>query len=466
MQSLSEKAGSAQPPARHPLARSRSESTAAAESSGCTAAVRRPIPPFTAEHEDLRVAVRRFVETELYPHAGEWEEARWFPNDVFGRLAELGYIGLKFPAEYGGGGDPVADAVFAEELARCGSGGLAAGIGAHSGIALPPIWKFGTEAQKQRYLVPGLRGELIGALAITEPDAGSDVAGIKTTARKVDGGYVVNGSKMFITGGCRADAIVTAVVTERERGMGGQPDDSRGAQSGEAGTVDEGRGRRARARHEGISFLIIDRGPGVKSSAIEKMGWHASDTALITFDDVFVPEENLLGAENQGFYLIMANFQWERLLMALGAVGGMQVAFEKTLKYAAEQLDGSGAAVDFERELASGCLAGGWPEGYHQAIRHKLAEIALRIEAGRDVTYSALRRYVAGEDAVREVTIAKLATQRTCFEVIDDCLQIHGGAGYMVECGLERAARDARLGPIGGGTDEIMREILGRSLGL
>ena len=158
------------------------------------------------------------------------------------------------------------------------------------------------------------------------------------------------------------------------------------------------------------------------------MGWHASDTALITFDDVFVPEENLLGAENQGFYLIMANFQWERLLMALGAVGGMQVAFEKTLKYAAEQLDDSGGAVDSECERASGRRAGGWPEGSHQAIRHKLAEVALRIEAGRDVTYAALRRYVAGEDAVREVTIAKLATQRTCFEVIDDCLQIHGGS--------------------------------------
>ena len=382
------------------------------------APARRPIPPFTAEHEEFRTAVRRFVETELYPHANEWEEARWFPSEIFGRLAELGYIGLKFPAEYGGDGDPVADAVFVEELARCGSGGVAAGLGAHSGIALPPIWKFGTEAQKQRYLVPGIRGELIGALAITEPDAGSDVAGIRTAARKVDGGYLVNGSKMFITGGVRADVIVTAVKTTGEGG------------------------------HHGISFLLIERGEGVESSAIEKMGWHASDTALINFDDVFVPEENLLGEENSGFYLIMANFQWERLLMALGAVGAMQVVFEKTLKFAAER-------KTFGRAI-----------GKHQVIRHKLAEIALRIEAGRDVTYAALRRYVAGEDAVREVTIAKLATQRAAFEVMDDCLQIHGGAGYMVEYEVERAARDARLGPIGGGTDEIMKEILGRSLGL
>jgi acyl-CoA dehydrogenase len=358
------------------------------------------------------------VITELRPHAREWEEARWFPNDVFARLAELGYIGLKFDPAYGGDGDVVADAVFVEELSHCGSGGLAAGIGAHSGIALPPIARFGTEEQKQRWLVPGIRGDKIAALGITEPDAGSDVASIRTFARRTDGGYVVNGSKTFITGGVRADIIVTAVKTTEEGG------------------------------HHGISFLVIERGEGVESTALEKLGWHASDTALITFDDVFVPEENLLGKANEGFYLIMANFQWERLLMALGAVGAMQVAFDKTLKYAQE------------RE------AFGRPIGKHQAIRHKLAEIAVTVEAGRDVTYSALRRHVAGEDAVREVTIAKLATQRAAFEVMDICLQIHGGNGYMAEYDIERAARDARLGPIGGGTDEIMKEILGRSLGL
>lgn len=390
-----------------------------AEKAGAgTSAARRAIPPFTAEHEEFRQAVRRFVQNELRPHADEWEQARWFPNEVFGWLAAQGYIGLKFPTEYGGDGDVIGDAVFCEELAWCGSGGLAAGIGAHGGIALPPIWKFGTEAQKQRYLVPGIRGEKIAALAITEPDTGSDVASIRTLATKVDGGYVVNGAKMFITGGCRADVIVTAVKTSTEGG------------------------------HHGLSFLIIERGEGVESTALHKMGWHASDTAQITFDDVFVPDENLLGEENAGFYLIMANFQWERLLMALGAVGGMQVAFEKTLKYALDR-EAFGKAI-----------------GHHQAIRHKLAEIAVTIEAGRDVTYSALRRYVAGEDAVREVTIAKLATQRAAFDVMDECLQIHGGNGYMVEYEIERAARDARLGPIGGGTDEIMKEVLGRSLGL
>jgi len=382
------------------------------------AVARRPIPPFTEEHEQFRAVIRRFVAAELAPRAAEWEQARSFPDDVFRRLAELGYLGLKFPTQYGGDDDVVADAVFAEELSRCGSGGLAAGIGAHTGIALPPIAKFGTEQQKQRYLVPGIRGERIAALAITEPDAGSDVASIRTHARKVDGGWLVNGAKTFITGGVRAHALVTAVRTAPEGG------------------------------HHGLSLMIVDRGPGVSSTPLEKLGWHASDTAQISFDDVFVPEQNLLGTENQGFYLIMANFQWERLLMALGAVGAMEAIFEQTREYALQR------------------RAFGKPIASHQVIRHKLAEIAITIEAGRDVTYAALRRHVSGEDAVREVTIAKLATQRAAFEVSDTCLQIHGGAGYMKEYGIERAVRDARLGPIGGGTDEIMKEILGRSLGL
>ena len=379
----------------------------------------RPVPPFTPAHERLRGEIREFVESRLRPHAEEWEQAGWFPNEVFGWLAQAGYLGLKFPREYGGADDSVAAAVLVEELARCGSGGLAAGLGAHAGIALPPILTFGTEEQKRRYLIPGLRGELIAALAITEPGAGSDVASIRTHARSVDGGYIVNGAKTFITGGVRADALVTAVRTKAEGG------------------------------HHGLSFLIIDRGPGISSSPLRKLGWHASDTAEIAFDDVFVPEENLLGSEHGGFYLIMANFQWERLLMALGAVGAMQVCFEWTLRHA--------------REAAAVARSTGGGNGSRQAIRHQLAEIAVEIEAGRDVTYAALRRYAAGEQAVREVTIAKLRTQRAAFDVIDACVQIHGLAAPPE---LERALRDARLGPIGGGTDEIMKEILGRSLGL
>jgi acyl-CoA dehydrogenase len=385
-----------------------------------TAAARRPIPPFTQEHEDFREVLRRFVATELYPHVDEWEDARWFPNDVFTQMASLGYLGLKFPREYGGDEDLIADAVLTEELGRCGSGGLAAGIGAHIGIALPPIAKFGTEAQKREYLVPGIKGELIAALAITEPDAGSDVAGIRCRAQRVDGGYLVNGSKVFITGGVRAQTLVTAVKTTEDGG------------------------------HHGISFLIIDKrqSSGIEASPLEKMGWHASDTALITFDDVFVPEQNLLGEENGGFYLIMANFQGERLMLALGALGAMQWCFERTLAYAKER------------------RAFGRPIGNFQVIRHKFAEMATRIEANRAIAYSALRKYVAGEDAVRDVTIAKLESQRAALEIADECLQIHGGNGYMQEYEIERAVRDARLGPIGGGTDEIMKEILGRSFGL
>jgi acyl-CoA dehydrogenase len=382
---------------------------------------RRPIPPFTEEHEEFRETTRRFVETELRPKTRQWEEDEWFPNEVFLRLAELGYLGLKYPEEYGGqGGDYLHDAVFKEELARCGSGGLSAGIGAQTGLATPPIFRFGTEDQKQRFLVPAIKGERIGALGITEPDTGSDVAGIKTHARKVDGGYVVNGAKTFITNGVRADFVVTAVKTTPDGG------------------------------HQGLSFFLIEKGMEgfTVSRKLEKMGWHASDTGELSFQDVFVPDENLLGEENQGFYLIMANFQWERLLMSLGAVGGMQAVLERTIQYA------------LERE------AFGRPIAKHQVIRHKLAEMALKVETGRAITYHALRLFYEGHDAVREVTMAKLKTQRDAFEVADEAVQIHGGAGYMKEYDVERAARDTRLGSIGGGTDEIMKEILGKGLGL
>jgi acyl-CoA dehydrogenase len=385
------------------------------------AATRKPLPPFTDEHEQLRESVRRFIVAELRPHCQEWEDARWFPNEVFGRMAELGFLGLKYPERYGGqGGDYLHDAVLTEELPRAGSGGLSAGIGAHIGIATPPVWKFGTEDQKQRFLAPAIRGEKIAALGITEPDAGSDVAGIRTMARRVDGGYVVNGSKTFITNGVRADFLVTAVKTTQEGG------------------------------HHGISFLILEKDmEGYSVSAkLEKMGWHASDTGELAFQDVFVPEENLLGEENKGFYLIMANFQWERLLMALGSVGSMQAMLERTIAYAQER------------------SAFGRPISKHQVIRHKIAEMALKYETGRALTYNALRLFHEGHDAVKEVTMAKLATQRAAFEVADEALQIHGGAGYMKEYEIERAVRDTRLGPIGGGTDEIMKEILGKLLGL
>ena len=288
---------------------------------------RRPLPPFTDAHEPLREEVRRFVANELRPHARAWEDARWFPSAVFSRMAEQGLLGLKYPRELGGrGGDHLDDAVLTEELSRCGSGGLAAGIGAHIGIATPPIWNVGTDDQKQRFLAPAIRGERIAALGITEPGAGSDVAGLRTFARRVDGGYLVNGSKTFITNGVRADFVVTAVKTTEEGG------------------------------HQGLSFLIIEREfEGFEvSRKLEKLGWHASDTAELAFSEVFVPEENLLGQENEGFYLIMANFGWERLIMALGAVASMAAVLERVA------------------ESARG----------NSRYRHQVAEMAVKLEGG------------------------------------------------------------------------------------
>jgi acyl-CoA dehydrogenase len=373
------------------------------------AASGRPLPPFTDEHADLRDSIRRFVTTELRPHAEQWEDDRWFPNEVFTKMAAHGFLGLKYPERYGGeGGDHLHDAVLIEELSRSGSGGLAAGIGAHVNIGTPPIFKFGTEEQKQRFLV------------ITEPGTGSDVASIRTTAKRVDGGWLVNGAKTFITGGVRADVVVTAVRTDEEGG------------------------------HGGLSFLLIEKGMDgfTVSKKLEKLGWHASDTAELAFQDVFVPEENLLGEVDKGFYLIMANFQWERIAMALGAVAAMQRLLEQSVSYALER------------------SAFGRPIGRFQAIRHKVAGMAVKLESSRALTYHALRLFHEGHDAIREVSMAKLISQRAACEVADDAIQIHGGAGYMKEYEVERAARDLRLGPIGGGTDEIMKEIIGRQMGL
>ncbi len=379
-------------------------------------------PPFEPEHEELRATIRRWVESEIVPFQAEWEERREFPRELFNRAAELGFLGLKYPERLGGqGGDQLHDAVWAEEIAAGGiSGGVGAGLGAHTGIATPPVWAFGTDDQHERFLRPAIAGERIAALGITEPGAGSDVASIRSRAERVDGGWLVNGSKTFITNGVRADFLVCAVRTTPEGG------------------------------HGGISFLILERemeGYEV-SRKLEKMGWHASDTGELAFTDVFVPDENLLGEENQGFKLIMANFQWERLLMSLGAVGAMDWCLRRTISYATER-------QAFGRSI-----------GKFQAIRHRVAAMATKLEVGRAMSYSALRLLVDGQDALAEVTKAKLFTQRAAVEVADDAVQVHGGYGYMREYEVERALRDARLGPIGGGTDEIMKEILGRGLGL
>jgi acyl-CoA dehydrogenase len=384
--------------------------------------VRATLPPFSEEHEELRQTVARFVTKEIAPHVDEWEAAREFPRELFTHCAELGFLGLKFPEELGGqGGTHLHDAVWVEELARSGgSGGVAAGLNAHTSIAMPPIFKFGTEEQKQRWLPAGIAGEKIGALGITEPGAGSDVASLATTAVRHGDTYVVNGAKTFITNGVRADFLVCACKTSETGG------------------------------HGGISFLVLEREmPGYEvSRKLEKMGWHSSDTGEIAFNDVEVPAENLLGEENGGFKLIMANFAWERLLMAIGAVGAMQKLIDISVAYAQD------------RE------AFGRPIGKFQAIRHQVAEMATRAEASRAITYNALRLFHEGHNPIQEVSMAKLLTQRDLLDIADTALQIHGGYGYMREYGIERAVRDARLGPIGGGTDEIMKEIIGKTMGL
>ncbi len=380
------------------------------------------LPPFGDEHEELRETIQRFVVREIAPNVDAWEAAREFPRELYSRCAELGFLGLKFPERYGGqGGTHLHDAVWVEELARSGgSGGVAAGLNAHASIAMPPIFNFGSEEQKQRWLVPGIAGEKIGALGITEPGAGSDVAGITTTAVRDGDRYVVNGAKTFITNGVRADFLVCACKTTQEGG------------------------------HGGISFLVLEREmPGYEvTQKLEKMGWHSSDTGEISFGDVKVPAENLLGEENGGFKLIMFNFAWERLLMAIGAVGAMQRLIDVSVAYAKE------------RE------AFGRPIGRFQAIRHQVAEMATKAEASRALTYNALRRFHEGLDCIQDVSMAKLVTQRAVLEIADQALQIHGGYGYMREYGIERAVRDARLGPIGGGTDEVMKEIIGKTMGL
>jgi acyl-CoA dehydrogenase len=381
-----------------------------------------PNPPFTEQQEDLRESVARFVSAEIAPHVDEWEKAREFPRELYLRCGELGFLGLKFPEEYGGqGGSYLDDAVWVEELSRHGaSGGVAAGLNAHSSIAMPPVFEFGDEWQRQRWVVPGIRGEKIGALGITEPGAGSDVAAIRTRAVPVDGGYLVNGSKTFITNGVRADFLVCACRTTEEGG------------------------------HGGISFLVLESEmPGYSvTGKLEKMGWHSSDTGEITFEDVEVPATHLLGGENEGFQLIMANFAWERLLMAIGAVGAMDNLISRAIEYAGER-------QAFGRPIAS-----------FQSTRHKIATMATEAAAARTLTYDTLRRLVEGEEVTREVSMAKLVTQRTLVDIADETVQIFGGWGYMREYGVERALRDARLGPIGGGTDEIMKEIIAKTMGL
>jgi alkylation response protein AidB-like acyl-CoA dehydrogenase len=375
---------------------------------------------FTDEHEQLRESIRRFVIKELQPHADEWEETT-FPDWVFTRMGELGFLGLDKPEAYGGqGGDYYTSLVLAEEIVHAHCGGLAMGLAVHTDMAMPPILAFGTEEQKQEWVVPAIAGRKILCLGITEPDAGSDVAGIKTVAKRDDDGYVINGSKTYITNGHRADAIVLVTKTDPE------------------------------AAYDGFTLFLVpmDAEGVIREKRLRKLGMHASDTALLAFQDVHVPESAVLGQIGKGFYHIMWELQGERLIGAAGCVAGAQHVFDRTLQYAKER-------KAFGREI-----------GRFQVIRHKFAEMATKIETARQLVYTTAWRFQNGEYPVREISMAKLYAARIAVEVADDCIQIHGGAGYMVEYGIERVWRDMRLNRIGAGTDEIMLDVIGRSYGL
>jgi alkylation response protein AidB-like acyl-CoA dehydrogenase len=372
---------------------------------------------FTDEHEQLRESIRAFVLKELRPHAQEWEETT-YPDWVFRRMGELGLLGLSYPEKYGGqGGDYYCNLVLAEEIVHAECGGLAMGVAVHTDMATPPIHVFGTEEQKQAYLVPSIRGEKISCLGITEPDAGSDVAGLKTRAVRDGDEWVINGSKTYITNGHRADYIVLVAKTDPEAG------------------------------HDGFTLFIVDMDlPGViREERLRKLGMHASDTALLAFQDVRVPATAVLGEVGRGFQHIMWELQGERLIGAAGATAGAQAVFDRTLRYARER------------------HAFGRPIGSFQVNRHKFAEMATKIEASRQLVYTTAWRFANGEYPVREISMAKLYASRIACEVADECLQIHGGAGYMKEYGIERVWRDLRLNRIGAGTDEIMLEVIGRS---
>jgi alkylation response protein AidB-like acyl-CoA dehydrogenase len=375
---------------------------------------------FTDEHEQLRESIRSFAQKELAPHADEWEETT-FPDSVFRRMGELGFLGLDKPEAYGGqGGDYYSALVLAEEIGHANCGGLAMGIAVQTDMAMPPILAFGTEEQKQQWAAPAIAGTKILCLGITEPDAGSDVAGIKTRAVRDGDEFVINGSKTYITNGHRADVIVLVTKTDPDAG------------------------------YDGFTlFLVPMDAPGViREQKLKKMGMHASDTALLAFQDVRVPASAMLGQEGRGFYHIMWELQGERLIGAAGSVAGAQRVFDRTLEYAKER------------------TAFGRPIGNFQVIRHKFAEMATKLETARQMVYMTAWRQCNGDYPVREISMAKLYASRIACEVADDCLQIHGGAGYMKEYGIERAWRDLRLNRIGAGTDEIMLEVIGRSYGL
>lgn len=373
---------------------------------------------FTADHQLFRESFRAFLEKEVRPNIEQWEKDGEIPKSIYKKFGDMGFFGMTLPEKYGGWElDIWHNVIFDEEIARMRSGGFGASIGAHPLLTLTHLNAEGNEYQKQKYLVPGIKGEITGCLAITEPFGGSDVKAVRTTAVKEGDYYIVNGSKTFITNGVSSDYIIAVVKTQPEWGA------------------------------KGISLLIIDRNtPGVSATALDKLGWRASDTGEIAFDNVKVPVENLLGDENKGFFYIMQHFVSERLSLAVGAYAASEYAMELTLKYMNER-EAFGKKIN-----------------QFQVLRHRIAQLATEIELVKRFTYSIYHRYQNGEYVVKEASMAKLLGTQLADKVMTQCLQMFGGYGFMEDYPLARMFRDARLGQIGGGTSEIMCEIISRMI--
>ena len=371
---------------------------------------------FNADHDIFRQSFRDFLNKEVKPNIDQWEIDGEVPRSIFKRFGEMGYLGLMQPEQYGGLDlDIWYTVIWNDEISRMNSGGFGAAIGAHSYLALTHLNAEGNESQKQKYLAPSINGELIGCLAITEPFGGSDVRAIRTTAIRKGDKFIVNGSKTFITNGVNSDYIIAAVKTD--------------------------------PKSKGISMLIIDRdSQGVSATKLDKLGWRASDTGEIAFDDVEVPVENLLGEENQGFFYIMQHFVLERLTLAMGGVFLSEYALEVTLQYMSER-EAFGRTIN-----------------RFQVLRHRVAQMASEIEMNKQFLYNICHRFEQGEYLVKEASMSKLLATQLSDKVTYQCLQMFGGYGFMEDYPLARMFRDSRLGTIGGGTSEIMCEIIAKMI--
>jgi len=374
-------------------------------------------PFYTAEHEAFRASMRRFVEREIAPHVDEWDEAGGFPRELYKKASAVGLLGLGYPEAYGGTpADGFYRIIAAQELARAGSGGVSASLNSHT-IGLPPILRLGSAEMKMRVIPQVLAGEKIAALAITEPDAGSDVANIRTTARREGGDYVVNGSKMFITSGVRADFYTVAVRTG-------------------------GPGR------AGVSLLLIERGMhGFTQAPLKKMGWWASDTALLSFADVRVPAGNLIGRESDGFRGIMINFNSERLGMAAACTAFARVCLDEAVSWTRERKAFGGRLIDL------------------QVVRHKLADMAMRISATQAWLELLTWRIGQGESPVAEICLLKNQATQTMAFCASEAVQMHGGMGFMRGTKVERIYREVKVNAIGGGAEEVMKDLAARQMG-